>query len=57
MIPEFCIQGGDITASNGTGGVSIYGEEFDDENLNWRDMEAEGLCAMASSGPNRNQSQ
>lgn len=32
-VPEFMIQGGDITASNGSGGESIYGLSFDDEHF------------------------
>ena len=41
---------------NGTGGMSIYGAKFPDENLKFR-MEKKGLLAMANSGPNTNNSQ
>lgn len=51
------IQGGDIEKGDGTGRTSIYGKEFEDENLNWRDMEAKGLVCSANSGPDTNGSQ
>ncbi|KAF4552902.1 41 kDa peptidyl-prolyl cis-trans isomerase-like protein [Elsinoe fawcettii] len=57
VIDEFMIQGGDITKGNGTGGKSIYGGEFEDENLTWRDMDAAGLVCMANRGPGTNGSQ
>ncbi|CCO30494.1 hypothetical protein BN14_04523 [Rhizoctonia solani AG-1 IB] len=50
------IQGGDFTKRNGTGGESIYGHPFEDENFN-RDVDAEGLLVMANRGPNTNSSQ
>jgi len=51
------IQGGDITKGNGTGGDSIYGGEFADENIGWRDIDKEGLVCMANRGKNTNTSQ
>lgn len=49
-------QGGDITAGNGTGGESIYGPKFDDENFSVKHEEA-GFVACANAGPNTNSSQ
>lgn len=57
VIDEFMIQGGDITKGDGTGGTSIYGEEFEDENLSWREIDAAGLVCMANRGPGTNSSQ
>ncbi|KAK7203366.1 cyclophilin-like domain-containing protein [Myxozyma melibiosi] len=55
--PAYLVQGGDITAGDGTGGKSIYGEPFADENLNWRSIDEPGLLCMANKGPDTNTSQ
>jgi hypothetical protein len=51
------IQGGDIDKGDGTGVASIYGGEYEDENLGWRDIDAAGLLCSANRGKDTNGSQ
>ncbi|GLV35164.1 Cyclophilin 40 [Carabus blaptoides fortunei] len=56
VVSQFMIQGGDITQFDGSGGESIYGKQFPDENF-LISHDSEGILSMANAGPNTNNSQ
>lgn len=56
LLNDEFLKGGDFTRGNGTGGESIYGEKFPDENFKMTHT-GPGMLSMANAGPNTNGSQ
>ncbi|CAO3647244.1 unnamed protein product [Cunninghamella echinulata] len=57
LVPDFVVQGGDVTKNDGSGGDSIYNGKFNDEKNGLKPFNKKGLLAMANSGKNSNTSQ
>merc|ERR1719192_2345566 len=56
VVPDFVLQMGDITTVDGSGGTSIYGERFNDEDFTLSHR-SDGWVSMANHGPDSNNSQ
>ena len=56
IVPGKIVQGGDITRNDGRGGISIWKDDFIDENFEVKHFKA-GMLSMANRGPDTNNSQ